>query len=257
MAEITAGMVKELREKTDAPMMECKKALTEADGDMAKAEEILRVKLGQQGQQGRRARHRRRHRGDRRGAGRQERRAGRSQLRNRLRRQERRLPGLRPRRRATGARAQPGRRGRAGALALDGAHGRGAPHRAGRQDRREHVDPPLRAHRRAGARWPSTCTAARASACWSTSAAATRRWPRTWRCTSPPRSRVAARRPTCRPTAIAPGALGGAAEGGRSGQAGRDPSQMVEGSGAEVPQGSDAAGPALRRRTTSRPSSSC
>ncbi|MDR2000170.1 MAG: translation elongation factor Ts [Zoogloeaceae bacterium] len=46
MAEITASMVKELREKTDAPMMECKKALTEANGDMAKAEEILRVKLG-------------------------------------------------------------------------------------------------------------------------------------------------------------------------------------------------------------------
>ena len=46
MAEITAGMVKELREKTDAPMMECKKALTEASGDLAKAEEILRVKLG-------------------------------------------------------------------------------------------------------------------------------------------------------------------------------------------------------------------
>ena len=46
MAEVTAGMVKELREKTDAPMMECKKALAEAGGDMAKAEEILRVKLG-------------------------------------------------------------------------------------------------------------------------------------------------------------------------------------------------------------------
>ncbi|MDD5297693.1 MAG: translation elongation factor Ts [Rhodocyclaceae bacterium] len=46
MAAITAGMVKELREKTDAPMMECKKALAEADGDMVKAEEILRVKLG-------------------------------------------------------------------------------------------------------------------------------------------------------------------------------------------------------------------
>lgn len=46
MAVITAGMVKELREKTDAPMMECKKALTEADGDLGKAEEILRVKLG-------------------------------------------------------------------------------------------------------------------------------------------------------------------------------------------------------------------
>jgi elongation factor Ts len=46
MAEITASMVKELREKTDAPMMECKKALTEAAGDMEKAEEVLRVKLG-------------------------------------------------------------------------------------------------------------------------------------------------------------------------------------------------------------------
>ena len=46
MAEITAGMVRELREKTDAPMMECKKALTEAGGNMEKAEEILRVKLG-------------------------------------------------------------------------------------------------------------------------------------------------------------------------------------------------------------------
>jgi elongation factor Ts len=39
-------MVAELRAKTDAPMMECKKALTEADGDMSRAEEILRVKLG-------------------------------------------------------------------------------------------------------------------------------------------------------------------------------------------------------------------
>jgi elongation factor Ts len=46
MATITAAMVGELRAKTDAPMMECKKALTEAEGDMARAEEILRVKLG-------------------------------------------------------------------------------------------------------------------------------------------------------------------------------------------------------------------
>ncbi|TRZ57123.1 MAG: elongation factor Ts [Rhodocyclaceae bacterium] len=46
MAEITASMVKELREKTDAPMMECKRALTDAAGDLARAEEILRVKLG-------------------------------------------------------------------------------------------------------------------------------------------------------------------------------------------------------------------
>ena len=46
MAVITAAMVKELRVKTDAPMMDCKKALTEADGNMEQAEEILRVKLG-------------------------------------------------------------------------------------------------------------------------------------------------------------------------------------------------------------------
>lgn len=46
MATITAAMVGELRAKTDAPMMECKKALTEADGDPVKAEELLRVKLG-------------------------------------------------------------------------------------------------------------------------------------------------------------------------------------------------------------------
>ncbi|SAL53311.1 translation elongation factor Ts [Caballeronia humi] len=46
MAAITASMVAELRAKTDAPMMECKKALTEADGDLERAEELLRVKLG-------------------------------------------------------------------------------------------------------------------------------------------------------------------------------------------------------------------
>lgn len=46
MAEITASMVKDLRERTDAPMMDCKKALTEAEGDMQRAEEILRVRFG-------------------------------------------------------------------------------------------------------------------------------------------------------------------------------------------------------------------
>src|SRR5258706_13302489 len=46
MADITASMVKELRDRTDAPMMECKKALVEAQGDQAKAEELLRVRLG-------------------------------------------------------------------------------------------------------------------------------------------------------------------------------------------------------------------
>lgn len=46
MAEITAAMVRELRDRTDAPMMECKKALVEANGDLAKAEELLRIRLG-------------------------------------------------------------------------------------------------------------------------------------------------------------------------------------------------------------------
>jgi len=46
MAEITASMVRDLRDKTDAPMMECKKALVEAEGNSAKAEELLRVRLG-------------------------------------------------------------------------------------------------------------------------------------------------------------------------------------------------------------------
>jgi len=46
MAEISANLVKELRDKTDAPMMECKRALVEAGGEFAKAEEILRVRLG-------------------------------------------------------------------------------------------------------------------------------------------------------------------------------------------------------------------
>ncbi|NCV08402.1 MAG: elongation factor Ts [Actinobacteria bacterium] len=43
---MTASMVKDLRDRTDAPMMDCKKALTEADGDSARAEEILRVRFG-------------------------------------------------------------------------------------------------------------------------------------------------------------------------------------------------------------------
>jgi elongation factor Ts len=46
MAEITAGLVKELRERTGLPMMDCKKALTEANGDIEKAEELLRIKMG-------------------------------------------------------------------------------------------------------------------------------------------------------------------------------------------------------------------
>ena len=44
MAEITAALVKQLREMTDSPMMECKKALVEADGDMDKAVDVLRTR---------------------------------------------------------------------------------------------------------------------------------------------------------------------------------------------------------------------
>ena len=62
MAAITASMVAELRGKTDAPMMECKKALTEADGDMGKAGGNPPRQARQQGDQGRRP-HRRRRRG--------------------------------------------------------------------------------------------------------------------------------------------------------------------------------------------------
>ena len=46
MAEISAGLVKELRERTGLPMMECKKALAETNGDINKAEELLRIKSG-------------------------------------------------------------------------------------------------------------------------------------------------------------------------------------------------------------------
>jgi elongation factor Ts len=46
MAEVSASLVKELRERTGLGMMECKKALTEAGGDLAKAEELLRIKSG-------------------------------------------------------------------------------------------------------------------------------------------------------------------------------------------------------------------
>jgi translation elongation factor EF-Ts len=61
MAAITAGMVAELRGKTDAPMMECKKALTEADGDGQGGRDSAR-QAGQQGLQGRCPHRRRRHR---------------------------------------------------------------------------------------------------------------------------------------------------------------------------------------------------
>ena len=95
MAEITAGLVKELREMTGLGMMECKKALAEAGGDLKKAEELLRIKSGAKASKaaGRVAAEGviGAYLSPRRQAGR----AGRTQLRDRLRRQERRLPRLR------------------------------------------------------------------------------------------------------------------------------------------------------------------
>jgi elongation factor Ts len=46
MAEIAASMVMDLRQRTGLGMMECKKALTEAGGDLGKAEQLLRIKSG-------------------------------------------------------------------------------------------------------------------------------------------------------------------------------------------------------------------
>lgn len=46
MSQISASLVKELRERTGLGMMECKKALTETDGDLTKAEDLLRIKSG-------------------------------------------------------------------------------------------------------------------------------------------------------------------------------------------------------------------
>jgi hypothetical protein len=145
MAAITASMVAELRGKTDAPMMECKKALTEADGDMAKAEEILRVKLGNKAGKAAVARDRRRRRGlpsadGKTGA------MVEVNCETDFRHQERRIPGAGQGLRTAGRRAEPGRRGGAvGPARMASARRSKTCARAGRQDRREHDDPPLRA----------------------------------------------------------------------------------------------------------------
>ena len=187
MAEITASMVKELREKTDAPMMECKKALTEAGGDLAKAEEILRVKLGSKASkaaarvaaEGVVAVHI---------DGQASARSSRS-TRNRLRRQERRLPQVRAAilRRWSRRAIRP--------MSLRCPRFRSAAERSRRSAQRWSArsartcrSAASRASRRR-ARWRAMCTAAARSACWSTSAAPTASWPRTWRCILPPASR--------------------------------------------------------------------
>ena len=131
MADISASMVMELRQRTGLGMMECKKALTEAGGDLAKAEELLRIKSGAKASQGRRPRRRRRRRSALYVApDAQDRRDGRGELRDRLRREERRFPRVRRRGRADRRPRQPRRRrGARRAQARVRRDRRGAPRR--------------------------------------------------------------------------------------------------------------------------------
>ena len=147
MADISASKVMELRQRTGLGMMECKKALTEADGDLAKAEELLRIKSGAKASKA---------------AGRiaaegvvgvyvapdaQVGRDGRGQLRDRFRVAQRGLHRVRAEARAARRRPESRRRRRARRAAARWRHGRVRPAGAGAEDRREHVDPPLRAVR--------------------------------------------------------------------------------------------------------------
>ena len=141
MAEITAELVKELRERTGAGFMDCKRALEETDGDLEKAVALLREKglAAAAKKAGRDAReglvsqlhpHRR-----------PRRRAHRGQLRDRLRRAHRRVPEARPRPRGAGRRPRPAVRRRTSAIpaeALDGQEGRAARRRGGPEEAREH-----------------------------------------------------------------------------------------------------------------------
>ena len=150
MAEITAATVKELRERTGAGMMDCKKALGETDGDMEAAIDWLRTK----------------------GLAAAAKKAGRTAAeglvgvavdgnkgaivevnsRDRLRRQERAVPGFRPHRRGDHARHRQRHRGAEGRLLAGRRHRRGEADQQHRDDRRESVDPPRRAARGRGGR---------------------------------------------------------------------------------------------------------
>ena len=198
MAEITASMVMELRERTGLGMMECKKALTETGGDMAKAEELLRIKSGAKASKA----------ADRVAAEgvigativgrRQDRRAGRSQLRDRFCRQER---GFRRRSRASWPHSSR-RRIRPMSRRWSRCRWTVTTVEAARQALVQKIGEnisraALRRASRRQARWRSTCTAARIGVHGRRSRAATRRPARTWRCTSP-RASPACGRCACR-----------------------------------------------------------
>ena len=161
MAEISASMVMELRQRTGLGMMECKKALTESAGDLAKAEDLLRIKSGAKASKAAGRVAAEGVIGLFVGTGREDRRDGRSQLRDRLRRQnddflafatelaaDRRARQSRP----TSPRS-PALRARVG------RDGRGAARRAGAEDRREHARSAASCASRRRAVSPPTCTA--------------------------------------------------------------------------------------------------
>ena len=125
MAEISASMVMDLRQRTGLGMMECKKALTEAGGDIAKAEELLRIKSGAKATQGGRPRGGRRRRSAPTSRPTARPRDGRSQLRDRFRRRATRTSSRsRASSRSSIAREEPRRRRRAVGAAARRRHGR-------------------------------------------------------------------------------------------------------------------------------------
>ena len=230
MAEITAGMVKELREATGLGMMECKKALTEAGGDMKKAEELLRIKSGAKASKV----------------------AGRVAAEgvvgvhiaptarparwSKSIAKPTSLPRMRISRRSSKPLPQTAadeRRRRCRRAAQDagqrtvntvGRHAQGAGHEA----RREHQRAPLRARRRQGQARLSICTAAR-SACWSITRAATSSSARTSRCTSRRASRYALSGDQVPPDAIATERRIYSAQAQESGKPDNIVAKMVEG----------------------------
>ena len=252
---ITAEAVKQLRERTGAGMMECKKALVETNGDLDAAAEIMRKSGPREGRQegGRVAAEgvdRDRALG-RRPAGR----AGRSQLRD----------GLRRARATTSAASRPTsrrRRSRASGRRRRGARWRSSSpsgetvdetRRAlDRQDRREHRRAPRRACvDGAGPRRRATCTA-RASARWSRSKAATTSSRATSPCTSRPINPRYVRRPTCRPTSWRRSARSSSRRrSDREGQAAGDRRQDGRGPAAQVPRRDHADRASRSSRTTS------
>ena len=207
MADISASMVMELRQRTGLGMMECKKALTETAGDLAKAEELLRIKSGAKAIEGREPHRRRGHRRRLRWPPTAARRRwSRSIARPTSSSRNEDFLAFAQKLAQTIAREDPADVAALAALPLDGGTRRvGAPG-AGAEDRREHLDPPLRALRDAGA-----AAAVRARRRTHRRHRRPRRWrrgdrARTSRCTSPHRrrparsARSASRATRCRPS---------------------------------------------------------